>query len=172
MELRGIFFAVAAGDGLGVVEFAGLGHFVAATAHQIDGYAAEFGEDGVGLVGPLFEGDLGGVALVGVGAVDTVGGVGAEGVAEGVGAAARLDGGLDGRALVALGGEVTVKTVGEPVGRAVEIDVDGREDGALVHLVGVALDGFVGGLDARLRAAVKVDQVEGKFLGVHGKKGR
>jgi hypothetical protein len=84
LELRGILFAVAARHGGGVVELAGLGHFVAATANEIDGNTAQFGEDGVGLVGPFFEGDFGGVAFVGVGAVNAVSGVGTEGVTQGV----------------------------------------------------------------------------------------
>ena len=57
---------------------------MAAAANEIDRYTAQFGEDGVGLVGPFFEGDFGGVAFVGVGAVNPVGGVGAEGVTQGV----------------------------------------------------------------------------------------
>jgi hypothetical protein len=83
-----------------------------------------------------------------------------------------LDARKDLRELVAFGGEVAVKTVGQPVSGPIKIDVDRGEDGALGHLIGVTLHRFVGGLDAGLGAAVEVDRVERKFLRLHGKKGR
>ena len=167
LDLRRIFFAVTARDAFQTLDLARLRELGAATAHEVGRDAAYFGDDGIRAVGPFLERDFHGVTLVGVVAIDAVGGVGAERVAQGVGAATGVNLRLNRRLLVALGCEVAVKTVGEPVGRAVEVDDDRRENRTLRHLVGVALDSIVGGLKARLRAAVDVDRFEGKFLVLH-----
>jgi hypothetical protein len=92
-------------------------------------------------------------------------------VTQRIGAAALVELGEDRRLFDTLRGQAAVKSVGEPVGGAVEVDHDGRENRAVAHLLGVAFDGFVGCLQARLRAAVDVDRFE-EISWVCIKKGR
>ncbi len=73
------------------------------------------------------------------------------------------------RAFDPLGRKVAMEAVGQPVGRAVEVDDNRWKDRSLGHFVGVALDGIVGCLYAGLGAAVDIDQGEGKILGWHEK---